>query len=73
LEGGLDGLAGELSGEDGGGFNAMEDLSIGCLVGGAFELLGEQQRLFEEKGLQGGLGLKGTGWHRWFLQKMSPD
>jgi hypothetical protein len=42
LEGGLDGLTGEfLSGVDGGGLDAGEDLSVGSLVGGAFELLGQ--------------------------------
>src|SRR5262249_9688561 len=72
LQGGLDGLAREfLSGEDGGGLDAGEDLPVGGLGGGAFELLGEQERLFEAKGLQRRFGLERARWHGWFLQKVT--
>jgi hypothetical protein len=74
LQGGLDGLACEfVSGSYGGGLDASEDLPVGRLGGGAFELPGEQEGLFEEKGLQGRFGLKAAGRHPWFLQKMPPD
>jgi hypothetical protein len=64
LQGGLDGLSGQVaSGGDGESFDASEDLSVGGGIGGLFQLLGEQQGLLEQQGLQGGLGSKGAWFH----------
>jgi predicted cupin superfamily sugar epimerase len=60
LQGGLDGLAGQLAGGgDGEGLDAGEDQAVGCGVGGLLQLLGQEQGLLEEQGLQGGLGVEG--------------
>src|SRR5262249_30255740 len=61
LEGGLDRLAGQFAGGgDGQGLDLGENLTVGGAVGRGLQLLGEQQRLLQEQGLQRGLGMGGS-------------
>jgi hypothetical protein len=61
LQGGLDGLAGQLaSGRDGHGLDLGQDLAIGSGVGGLLELAGQQERLLKDEGFQRGAGVKGA-------------
>jgi hypothetical protein len=65
LEGGLDGLAGQLpASRDGSGLDGSEHLSVGCVVGGGFELLGQQQGVFDEQRLEWGVRVERAAGHR---------
>ena len=61
LEGGLDGLAGEFAGGgDGQGLDARQNLAVGGGAGGGLQLLGQQERLLKEQGLERGVGVEGS-------------
>jgi hypothetical protein len=64
LEGGLDGLPGELpAGRDGGGLDAGEDLAVRGAVGGPLELSGEGEGLLDQQGLERGIGVERAADH----------
>src|SRR5262249_60440641 len=73
LEGGMDGLGGELAGGgDGQGLHPLEDLAVGGGVGGLLELAGQEQGLLQEQGFQGRGCRKGARGHGGILPKVAP-